>query len=536
MPNKDTKNRVKRAPIVVVMGHIDHGKSTLLDYIRKSNIVADEAGGITQHVGAYQVEHISSDNVKHAITFLDTPGHEAFCGIRERGVKAADVAILVVSAEDGVKPQTVEALRVIQAERIPYVVAINKIDKPNADIDRTKTNLGENEIYVEGWGGDIPCVAISSLNGTGVSELLDMVILVSEMADLTYDPNKSAQGIVVESERDSRKGISATLLIRDGTLKIGSFIVAGNAFTPVRYIDDFLGKKIGTAIASMPVRIVGWNEIPACGNTFSIVATKKEAERLVNSNIAEMKSSVISLDTPELMLPLASLGRGNDEGTRGGNTSVMEAATDESNIVSLPIIIKADAIGSLEGVKHELQKIKHDRVRIKIVSEGIGSISEDDVKTAMSNPEIILLGFNANPDKKAAAIIERAPVPIKIMNFSIIYELAKHIEETLLACVPKEFVEESTGRAKVLAIFSKEKDRQVIGGKVESGTLSSGNEVKITRRNAEIGRGKIRELQEKKMRTGEIAEGHEFGVLIDAKTEIAIGDRIEAVRMIEKTG
>ncbi|MEK9178003.1 MAG: GTP-binding protein, partial [Patescibacteria group bacterium] len=287
MPNKIVKNRVKRAPIVIVMGHVDHGKSTLLDYIRKTHIVAGEAGGITQHVGAYQAEHISSDGVKHAITFLDTPGHEAFCSIREIGAKAADIAILVVSAEDGVKPQTIEAWKTIQAEKIPYVVAINKIDKPNADIERAKQSLGENEIYVEGWGGDIPCVAISSLNGTGVPELLDMVILVSELADLTYDPAKPAEGIVVESERDSRRGISATLLIKDGTLKPGTFIVAGNAFTPVRYIDNFKGEKIDAAIASMPVCVIGWNEIPTCGIVFSTVNSKKEAERLISAFIRE---------------------------------------------------------------------------------------------------------------------------------------------------------------------------------------------------------------------------------------------------------
>ncbi len=550
MPNKIAKNRVQRAPIVVVMGHIDHGKSTLLDYIRKTKIVASEAGGITQHVGAYQAEHISSDGVKHAMTFLDTPGHEAFCGIRERGAKAADVAILVVSAEDGVKPQTVEAWKAIQAEKIPYVVAINKIDKPNADINRAKQSLGENEIYVEGWGGDIPCVAISSLNGTSIPELLDMVILVSELADLTYDPDKPAEGIVVESERDSRKGISATLLTKDGTLKIGTFIVAGDAFTPVRYIDNFKGEKIDSAIASMPVRIIGWNKIPACGIPFCTVNSKKEAERM------------IELVAPPLLagtaLPRSSLRSSSGDSSHpsgGANNSLTSATTvepatsvsrrersdrretlrrGEEGVVPLLLIIKTDAIGSLEGVRHELAKIKHDRVKIKIVSEGIGPIGENDIKTAMSNPEIILVGFNASPDKKAGAMLERAPIEIKIKNFSIIYELAEFVRDTLQSKIPKEFVEESTGRAKILAIFSKEKDKQVIGGKVESGTLFSGNEVKILRREAEIGRGKVRELQEKKMRISEVAEGHEFGVMIEAKTGIAVGDRIEAVKMVEK--
>jgi translation initiation factor IF-2 len=535
MPNKSKQNRIKRDPVVVVMGHIDHGKSTLLDYIRKSNVVSGEAGGITQHVGAYQAEHISSDGKKHTITFLDTPGHEAFCSIRERGAKAADIAILVVSAEDGVKPQTIEALKVIQIEKIPYLVAINKIDKPNADVNKTKQSLGENEIYVEGWGGDIPCVAISALNGTGVSELLDMVILVSELADLSYEPNKPAEGIVIESERDSRKGISATLLIKNGILKTGAFIVAGNAYAPVRYIDDFKGEKIESAEASAPVRVVGWNEVPTCGITFNIVKTKKEAERAIESYIKTESSSILVADT----FPPRAINRSAPLRLAPGSvdSSIEDDSTDEKPIiVSLPLIIKTDAIGSLEGVKHEFAKIKHDKVEIKIISEGIGPINESDVKTAMSNSDIILIGFNAKPDAKASAMIERSAIPIKIMNFSIIYELTEFIRTTLLSKVPKEFIEETTGRAKILAIFSKEKDKQVVGGKVETGILYSGNEVKIMRRAAEIGRGKIRELQEKKMRVSEVAEGHEFGVMVEAKTEIAVGDRIEAVKMVEKVG
>jgi translation initiation factor IF-2 len=536
------------------MGHIDHGKSTFLDYVRKTNVVANEAGGITQHVGAYQVEHVSAEGKKHAVTFLDTPGHEAFCGIRERGARAADVAILVVSAEDGAKPQTIEALKAIKKEKIPYIVAINKIDKPNADINRAKKSLGENEIYLEGWGGDIPCVAISALNGAGVPELLEMVILVSELAGLTFDPAKPAEGFVIESERDSRRGVSATLLIKDGTLKTGTFVVAGNAFAPVRYIENFKGEKIHFATASMPVRIVGWNEIPACGIPFATVATKKAAERIIELNTASTKSSaamptgrqapVEAATSVNLAKPTKTLRRAEEGAAllraREANMSAgapdnlsNNEAVEEPNIVTLPLIIKADMVGSLEGVKHELAKIKHDKVEIKVVAEGIGDINENDVKTAMSDPEIIIVGFNANPDKKAAAMIERRPINMK--NFSVIYELSEFVRSALLAKVPREFIEEVTGRAKILAIFSKEKDRQVIGGKVETGILSSGNEVKITRRDAEIGRGKIRELQEKKVRTNEVAEGHEFGVMVEAKTEIAVGDRIEAVKMIEKT-
>ena len=525
MPNKASKTihaakpgpKAVRPPIVVVMGHIDHGKSTLLDYIRKTNIVAGEAGGITQHMSAYQAEHAASDGKKHPITFLDTPGHEAFCSIRTRGAQAADIAILVVSAEDGVKPQTLDALKAIKCQKIPYIVAINKIDKPNANIDRTKTSLGENEIYVEGWGGDIPCVAISALKGEGVSELLDMVILMAELADLGTNPEKMASGVVVESEKDTKTGVHATLLIKDGSLKIGTYVVAGSAFAPVRVIENFLGKKIQSATASMPVYIVGWTEIVPCGLPFITVATKKEAEKITEEYSIKQKDI-----------------RLKNKATTTISTAPANTISDESSIVILPVVIKTDTDGSLEGVKYELAKIVHDKVKIKIVSEGIGDINENDVKTAIGDPRVLVIGFNAKPDTKAAAIIERSAIPLSVQSFDIIYKLSEFVKEKLTALVPKEYIEEVTGCAKILALFSKEKDRQVVGGKVETGTMNTGNDVRIMRRGAEIGRGKIRELQSKKQRVSEVAEGFEFGTMIEAKIEIAAGDRVECVRTIEK--
>ncbi len=511
--SKNTSSIQKRPPIVVVMGHIDHGKSTLLDYIRKTDVVGGEAGGITQHVGAYQAEHTSSDGKKHPITFLDTPGHEAFCSIRERGAQAADIAILVVSAEDGVKPQTLDACNAIKAEKIPYVVAINKIDKPNANIDQAKGSLGENEIYVEGWGGDIPCVAVSAIKGTGVSELLDMIILVAELADLKTDPKKLAEGIVVESELNTREGVSATLLIKDGTLSAGSFVVAGSSFAPVRYIENFLGKKIESAGASLPVQIVGWNKVPTCGIDFITVKTKKEAEKLAEEFEAKERTKRLKAKTP---------------------TVTKKADDQELSIVTIPIIIKADAIGSLDGVKHELLKVTHDRVKLKIVSEGIGDINENDVKTAVGDPNIIIVGFNVTPDTKTASMIERSSVPLNIKTFKIIYEMTQYVQSVLTSKIPKEYIEEVSGCAKILALFSKEKDRQVIGGKVETGVINTGNDVRIMRRGTEIGRGKVRELQSKKLRVNEVAQGFEFGTMIEAKMEIAIGDRVEAVHTIEK--
>ncbi len=542
MPKQSQHNLVRRSPVVVVMGHIDHGKSTLLDYIRKTNIVAGEAGGITQHVGAYQAEYAGADNKKHLITFLDTPGHEAFCSIRERGAQAADIAILVVSAEDGVKPQTLEAYREIKTAKIPYVVAINKIDKPNADIDKTKTSLAENEIYVEGWGGDIPCVAISALNGTSVPELLEMVNLMAEMSDLKADLTVPAEGVVVESEMNIREGISATLLIKNGKLGTGSFVIAGNSFSPVRYIEDFKGAKIENASATMPVVIVGWSVIPECGAAFRTVDSKKEAEKLAREargKLGEETSRRRSFRSSLEKFPadnFRDIGPSLQARTRVSESKLPLAsgAKDEPTIVTLPIVIKADVNGSLDGVKYELAKIKHDRVQLKIVSKGIGEIGENDVKFAIGDPSIIILGFNVMPDKKAAAIIERSAIPLQVKTFKIIYELSEFVKATLLSKVPKEYAEELTGRAKIAAIFSKEKDRQVVGGKVQEGVLESGSSVRIMRRDTEIGKGTIRELQQQKKRVGEVREGYEFGTLIESKTEIAEGDKIEAVKTVEK--
>ncbi len=514
-PTPTTQHMVNRPPVVVIMGHIDHGKSTLLDYIRHSNIVAGEAGGITQHVGAYQVEHTTAEGKKCMLTFLDTPGHAAFCSIRERGAQAADVAILVVSAEDGVKPQTLEAYKNIKDQNIPFIVAINKIDKPNANVNKTKETLGEKEIYVEGWGGDIPCVEISALKGTNVSDLLDMVMLVTEISDLKTNPADPAGGVIIETERDARSGISTTLLIKNGTLATGTFVVSGDAFAPVRFINNFKGEKIESGAAGMPIMILGWSKIPACGLPFVTVSNKKEAEKISEEYARTEKIKAQSAKTEEV--PVA--------------TTPAEGAL---SVVTIPVIIKTDVVGSLEGIKHELIKITHDRVKLKIVSEGLGEINENDVKVALGDPHVIIIGFNAEPDKKAAAMIERAATPINVKNFKIIYELVQYIQDIFSSKIPKEYIEEMLGRAKILAVFSKEKDRQVIGGKVQEGVLASGAEVRIIRRENEIGRGKIRELQSQKKRVDEVAIGFECGMMVESKMEIAVGDKIEAVRTIEK--
>lgn len=511
------RKSVNRAPVIVVMGHIDHGKSTLLDYIRKTNIVEGEAGGITQHVGAYEAEYTSKDGIKRKITFLDTPGHEAFCSIRERGATIADIAILVVSAEDGVKPQTIEALNTIKNSNIPYIVAINKIDKPNADIDRTKQSLGENEIYVEGWGGNIPCVSISSVKGTGIDELMDLVLLSADLAELKTDPNKHASGFIVESEIDKKKGISATLVIKDGTLNTQEFIVSNDSFTPVRYIEDVNNKKIDSASASMPIVIVGWNKIPSCGQRFSVVNSKKEAEKMTEEYITQQLSNrPANTETSK---------KTKDKDTEGKD------ANDE---IVLPIMIKADSIGSLDGIKHELGKIKNDKVKINIVDQGIGLINENNIKLTIANPKVMILGFGVDMDDKARAMVERSAIPLTVKSFDIIYELTDFVRQKVSENIPKEYIEQVFGKAKILAFFSREKDRQIVGGKVQEGSIETGATVKIIRRDTEIARGIIKELQQQKKKVSEINEGYEFGAQIESKIDIVAGDRIEAFRIIEK--
>lgn len=492
----------QRPPVVVIMGHIDHGKSTLLDYIRKTNIVATEAGGITQHLGAYEVEHTTAEGKKGRITFLDTPGHEAFTGIRARGAKVADIAILVVAADDGVKPQTLEALKCIKEASLPFIVAVNKIDKPAANVDRVKQNLAEHEVYVEGYGGDVSVVPISALTGTGISELLDMIVLTADLQELKGDESKGGSGVVIENYLDTKKGISATLVIKDGTIESGSYVVAEDSFSPVRIFESTLGKAIKKASFSTPVKIIGWNKLPPVGAVFSVVDNKREAEEIVRQYTLELKKAPARAETNE-------------------------------NKVTIPVIIKADAMGSMEGIMHELAKIKHDKVAIKIVASGIGSINESDVKLVQSKPETILIGFNVSPDPKARPLLERTAVVYK--EYKIIYELIEFLRDTLTAKIPKEYIEEVTGRAKILALFSKTKDKQILGGKVQEGSLILGSEVRILRRDAVIGTGKIRELQVQKVKESEVREGFECGMMIESKTEIAQGDKVECVRVVEKT-
>ena len=500
---QNSKKIIVRPPVVAIMGHIDHGKSTLLSYIRKNKEPLDEAGGITQHISAYEVEHIAKDGKKHPITFIDTPGHEAFGGIRRRGVSAADIVVLVVSAEDGVKPQTLEAFNLIKESKTPYLVAITKIDKPEANLERTKQSLAENEIYVEGYGGDIPSVSVSSKTGQGIDDLLNMILLVSEMETLKGDSHALAEGVIIESNRDIKKGISATCIIKNGMIEKGMFIVSGTASSPVRIMENYLGKPLDNATFSSPIKIIGWDELPLVGNGFKVFKERELAREQIK--------------------------KARETETNNGNITSNGSG---ASTYCIPLILKADTGSSLEAIISEVKKLTTDRVCAKIIFSGIGTIGESDVRQASGKEKAVIVGFSVKVDSPAKHLAERDEIVIK--TFDIIYEMNEWVKETLATKIPKEKVLESIGRAKILKIFSKVKDKQIVGGRVEKGSVTVGAQVKIQRREVEIGEGKIRELQQQKVTTAEVKEGREFGALIVSNIEIAPGDYIDNFIITEK--
>lgn len=491
----------KRPPVVSVMGHIDHGKSTLLDYIRKTNVVDTEAGGITQRISAYEVVRGAEK-----ITFIDTPGHAAFSGMRERGAATADVCVLVVSSEDGVKPQTVEAYKQIKEAGTQFVVAITKIDKPTANVERAKISLAENEIYLEGYGGDISYVPVSAVSGEGISELLDLILLTAEVSDLKGDKSAPASGTIIEAHRDPKKGISATLIIKDGSMKSGQFVACGSAYSPTRMLEDFNGKKITEASFSSPVRVIGWNEAPMVGGQFITITSKSDLE----DHLEAVK----------------------DAKARPANGPAPKKAPEVTDKKYLPLIIKADVLGSVEAIEKELAKVGNDRIAAKVIFASIGDITESDVKNAGGSAETIVIGFNVKMDSQARAMVERLGIAYE--SFDIIYKLVEWVEGRLKERTPKIAAEEVLGKAKILKFFSATKDKQIVGGKVIDREINIGHSVKIVRRETIIGEGVIRELQQAKIKTSTVNEGFEFGAMIDAKFELAPGDVIEDFVVVEK--
>ena len=482
---------------MAVLGHVDHGKSTLLDFIRHANVVAGEAGGITQHVAAYEVER-EKNGGKKRITFIDTPGHAAFSAIRARGASAADIAILVVAADDGVKAQTLEALQSIRDAGTPFIVAINKIDKPNADQDRTIRMLLDEKVYLEKYGGDVPWAPISAKTGAGVEELLDLILLVAEIEGFTGDAGAAAHGYVIEAHRDQKRGLAATLIITNGTLRSGMAILAGRAIAPVRIMENTAGKSLREATFSTPVQLIGFDSLPQVGEEFHAYKNKRAAE--------------------EARPPLAP------KDMRAALPT--QLAEGETGPFEMPVIIRADASGSLEAIAQEVPKLGTEHARVRLVQSGIGAVSENDVKAAIaSDVPAVVIGFNVGVDAPAAALALQHG--IRVETFTIIYKLTERLEELLGESAPKRRVEAVTGKAKVLKQFGSRKDERVIGGKVVEGFLERGSPVRVMRRAEELGIGKIKNIQSNKQDVNRIEMDREFGAQITAAFEISAGDTLE---------
>ncbi|HEY4520172.1 MAG TPA: translation initiation factor IF-2 [Candidatus Paceibacterota bacterium] len=490
--------QTERPPVVVVLGHVDHGKSTLLDFIRKTNTVDKEAGGITQKVAAYEVTHKKDGHNKH-ITFIDTPGHAAFSAMRARGATVADIAVLVVAADDGVKEQTLEALESIKTANIPFIVAINKTDKPTADIERTQRTLLEKQVYLEKLGGDVPWVAVSAKTGAGVNELLDLILLVAEMKELKGDASRRAEGFVIEAHRDQKRGIAATLIITNGTLKNGMAVCAGRAISPVRIMENHAGRALQEASFSTPILLVGFDDLPDVGSTFHSFEKKKEAELARTSSVFK----------------------------------TAETTKDTGDIFYMPIIVRGDTAGSIEAIVKEASHLGDEHARVRIVQSGIGNISEGDAKAAMTGDDrATVIGFNVEADVRAIEYARQHD--IKIETFDIIYKLTERLTELLKHASPKRMVEEVHGKAKVLKCFSSRKEVHVIGGSVVEGYIAKKSSVRVVRRAHIIGVGKITNLQSHKQNVERVESGSEFGAQITSDFELTQGDSIESFTPILK--
>ena len=496
---------MKRCPVVVVMGHVDHGKTSLLDAIRDTNVVSGEAGGITQHIGAYKVKCNGEE-----ITFLDTPGHAAFTAMRARGALATDIAILVVAADDGIMPQTVEAINHAKAAEIPIIVAINKMDKPAANPDRVMQELTEHELVPEAWGGDTICVPVSAVQHDNIDTLLEMVLLVAEMRDLKANPNRLAKGTVIEAKLDKGRGSVATVLVQNGTLKMGDIIIAGTAVGKIRAMTDDKGRKIKTAGPSTPVEIIGLAEVPQAGDNFFVVEDERLARELADQRKNDQKLAAqnqykVSLDD-------------------------LFSRIQEGNMKDLNIIVKADVQGSAEAVKASLEKLTNDEVRVRVIHSGVGGINESDVMLAEASGAIIV-GFNIRPDASAKASAEKANVDIRL--YRIIYDCIEEIEAAMKGMLAPKFKEVVLGTAEVRQTIRVSGVGTVAGCYVKSGKLTRNASVRLIRENVVIFEGALASLKRFKDDVKEVQENFECGLTIENYNDLKEGDVVEAYEMQE---
>ncbi len=492
------ENLVKRPPIVAVMGHVDHGKTTLLDAIRQTDVVAGESGGITQHIGAYRVK--KNDQ---SITFLDTPGHEAFVEMRARGANVTDLIVLVVAADDSVRPQTIEVINRAKFTNTPLIVAINKIDKENANIMKVKQELAENGILTEEWGGKTIAVEVSAKKNTGIDQLLEMILLQAEVEDFKANPNGKVLGTVIESHTLLGKGSVATIIVQNGTLKVGDIIVAGAAHGRIKTLEDEHGKKLKAATPSMPVQISGFSELPEVGDILQTTETLEEAR--------------------EIALQVQKKNRSH----RLANRPTLQGDSENK---TLNLILKADVAGSLEAIKQSFDKLKNDEVTINILSEGVGEVNETDILQAETSKATVV-AFRVKTNPKAINLAKQKKVAID--SYEVIYELLEDVTSAVIKMFTPEMEKVSFGRGTILGIFRTEKGQMIIGGKVNEGEIRKSKPIAIIRKDNEgneyeAGRGEILDLQQNKVATKEVGKGNEFGMKVKSQTKIQEGDTIES--------
>ena len=496
-----------RPPVVVVMGHVDHGKTSLLDAIRHSHVTSREAGGITQHIGAYTVEINGSP-----ITFLDTPGHEAFTAMRLRGAMITDIAVLVVAADDGVMPQTIEAINHAKAAGVEVIVAINKIDKPSANPDRVKQELVEYGLVAEDWGGETICVPVSAQTKEGIDTLLEMIILTAEMKELKANPNKPARGAIIEAQLDKGRGPVATVLVQEGTLNVGDPIVAGAAYGKIRAMMDDKGRRVKKAGPSKPVEILGLSEVPAAGETFYVAANEKQARQLAESVIAKSRKDMLK-DTPQKV-----------------SLDDLFNQIQSGNVKELNIVVKADVQGSVEAVKQSLEKLSNDEVRIRIIHGGVGAITESDVMLATASNAIII-GFNVRPEPSAKAFADEEKVDVRL--YRVIYNAIEDITAAMKGMLDPIYEEKVIGHAEVRQLFKASGVGVIAGSYVLDGKFQRNAQARILRDNIVVYEGEIESLKRFKDDVKEVNTGYECGLVFKKFNDIKEGDIVEAFIMVE---
>ena len=498
---EDTKDLERRAPVVTIMGHVDHGKTSLLDAIRETNVAGREAGGITQHIGAYHVEMNG-----RKIVFIDTPGHEAFTRMRARGAKVTDIVVLVVAADDGVMPQTLEAIDHAKAAHVPIVVAINKIDKPGAQPERIKQQLSDRGLLAEDWGGDTVMVPVSAKTQQNLGLLLEMILLVADMQDLKANPGRPAMGTVIEAQLDRGRGPVATVLVRNGTLHVGDFFICGAVFGKVRAMQNDRGAQIRSAEPSMPVEVLGLESLPEAGDDFQVVTDTAKAKQIVNFRDQKLREAALAKSS---RLTLEQLHK------------QMEAG----EVTELPIIIKTDVGGSAEVLTETLQKLSNDKVKVRVLHSGVGAINESDVLLA-STSNAIIIGFNVRPERNAAALAEQEKVDVRL--HTIIYNLTDEIKRAMTGLLEPVFKEVYKGKAEVRETFRISKVGAVAGCQVQDGAIMRDSEVRLLRDNVVVYTGKIGSLRRFKDDVGEVKSGMECGITLANYTDLKQGDIIEA--------